>query len=1172
MTEYNREPANDKHAKSVVKIISWNIRGASDKLSDQDLQEYLFQHDIIVLYETMKGKDWHVDIPGFTFTHFPRKTLHPRTHRASGGIGIFVRNNLMGKIKINNTLETIVWIKLKSSLVNTENDVCIGCIYMPPEGSSYVIDTCCPFTDLQEEISKIQCKNIFLCGDFNARVGSLLDYDNGSPDELPGNAHWLENFLDTPKTMPRQSVDNTVNKYGKNLIDMCKSSNLYILNGRIQNTNEFTCYTSNGKSVVDYLLTSVTDLDKLEKFELHPKRAESDHCPLVFEINCDINERYMCRETQIQCDNPNTWYKYKWDPTKVNQYLFHMQSDVSENLKGEFICSLTENNNVDMVCERFYNYLKFSLDATFKKIGLGKRKKKFPCNVWFDTECKQLKSQLNQYTKQNDISVPDKWEEYTKLERNYKRVLQSKKRCYKYDNLAEFQDLCSNNPDDYWKFWKSLKRNCNRNTDSIDIDTFANYYKSLNEAPVPDYFEDDLIQKAKDCVEKFKLEIVQCQNEVINDILSRAITPDEVLHQLHKLKSGKACGVDGIGIEFLKCVSGQVTSEITALFNYILDNGEYPELWSEGIINPIHKTGTMDNPDHYRKITVMCALGKLFEAVLNNRLHFKNDVFSDDDPFQFGFAKNCRTTDNVFILSSLIEKQKFKGEPLFTSFVDFSKAFDTVNRYALIYKLTQRGINGAFIKVLISMFEKAKCKIKWDSRLSDPILTTAGVLQGGMISPKLFTEFLSDIGQYLDSTSGVVLGDLLFFYLLFADDLILCSNTAAGLQKQLDGLFDFCRKWHMVLNLPKTKVLVFNKRHCTDKFYYNGSEIDHADSYKYLGVWFRTTKYDYLANNREYLVEQANKALYQVYKVSGPVVGKLSPDIAFKVFDTQLMPILEYGSEIWFCDKESQNASIEKFHLKFIKSTLGVRPQTPTNAVYAETGRVPLYLRHHIKALKYWVNILNLTKGHPVKQAYNALHSLDSFGQKNWCTKIRILLWDLGFTNVWEHQHVENGKLFIKNIWDSMQTTYKNKNIEVIKQSGHETKLRTYKLFKDTFCLEPYLHIVKDSRYRTALTRLRLSSHKLSIETGRHVKPKIPVNSRLCENCNLQEIEDEVHFLLVCPKYTRARETLLHEFSKYIPDLQSLTLADKFKYILQCQEQSALVQLGKYLYENSQGN
>ena len=110
------------------------------------------------------------------------------------------------------------------------------------------------------------------------------------------------------------------------------------------------------------------------------------------------------------------------------------------------------------------------------------------------------------------------------------------------------------------------------------------------------------------------------------------------------------------------------------------------------------------------------------------------------------------------------------------------------------------------------------------------------------------------------------------------------------------------------------------------------------------------------------------------------IFGCTSPAIAFTVFDCKILPILEYGSDIWYtCDDVND---LEKNHQTFIKFTLGARKQTPTPAINRNTGRFPLIIRQHIKAVKYWCRILKLSQSHPVKNAHNILLELDSIGSR----------------------------------------------------------------------------------------------------------------------------------------------------------------------------------------------
>ena len=200
--------------------------------------------------------------------------------------------------------------------------------------------------------------------------------------------------------------------------------------------------------------------------------------------------------------------------------------------------------------------------------------------------------------------------------------------------------------------------------------------------------------------------------------------------------------------------------------------------------------------------------GKLFESILNNRLSFKNEVCNDNDPYQAGFKSNSRTTDNIFILCAIINKQRCLSKPLYTCFVDFTKAFDYINKTALYYKYLNRGIDGNLLNVIRSIFSKAECRVKGESRISDIIKSKYVVLQGGMLSPKLFTEFLQDISATFDQDQGIPVDTLLMVYLLFADDLVLFFKSAEGLQKQLTALYLYAPLWHIIVSLkqvPKKK-------------------------------------------------------------------------------------------------------------------------------------------------------------------------------------------------------------------------------------------------------------------------------------------------------------------------------------------------------------------------------
>ena len=96
------------------------------------------------------------------------------------------------------------------------------------------------------------------------------------------------------------------------------------------------------------------------------------------------------------------------------------------------------------------------------------------------------------------------------------------------------------------------------------------------------------------------------------------------------------------------------------------------------MIQPLHKKGNRNEPDNYHKLTLMSCMGKIFESIVNRRLAFQCEADDLDDHTQFGFTKGCRTSDNVFILDTLVSYSKSRKKPLYVTFIDFSKAFDFV--------------------------------------------------------------------------------------------------------------------------------------------------------------------------------------------------------------------------------------------------------------------------------------------------------------------------------------------------------------------------------------------------------------------------------------------------------------------------------------------------------------
>ena len=203
------------------------------------------------------------------------------------------------------------------------------------------------------------------------------------------------------------------------------------------------------------------------------------------------------------------------------------------------------------------------------------------------------------------------------------------------------------------------------------------------------------------------------------------------------------------------------------------------------------------------------------------------------------------TLDNIFVLHSLITHCLNNNKKLYSAFIDFRKAFDFVVRDVLWFKLIESGIRGKILNIIQSMYKSIKSRVKFNNNLSCEFVSHIGVRQGECLSPFLFSMYIHDLEKELiqKGAEGIDIGMLKLYLLLYADDIVIFSNTSEGLQKGLDILSDYCQKWKLTVNIDKTKVMVFRKGGILPRnlsFTFQGNMIEIVNKFVYLGISFST--------------------------------------------------------------------------------------------------------------------------------------------------------------------------------------------------------------------------------------------------------------------------------------------------------------------------------------------
>ena len=163
-----------------------------------------------------------------------------------------------------------------------------------------------------------------------------------------------------------------------------------------------------------------------------------------------------------------------------------------------------------------------------------------------------------------------------------------------------------------------------------------------------------------------------------DDFLNSDISPTEVSEAIHHRKANKAADPDGIIPEVYKYTGDKIIPFLVHLFNTIFTSGEYPEAWTEAIILPLYKKGSIHDPDNYRGISLLNVCSKLDRHIINKRVSRwaeDCDVLGD---IQAGFRKDNSTIDHIFALFSIIQRQLLRNKKLYVAFIDFRKALQAL--------------------------------------------------------------------------------------------------------------------------------------------------------------------------------------------------------------------------------------------------------------------------------------------------------------------------------------------------------------------------------------------------------------------------------------------------------------------------------------------------------------
>ena len=506
------------------------------------------------------------------------------------------------------------------------------------------------------------------------------------------------------------------------------------------------------------------------------------------------------------------------------------------------------------------------------------------------------KSLLRSINRKNNLYYKYKLKGTDKLKlkyTSYKNILIQLIRLEKRRYFVNRLELSKN---DMQKTWKIIKQamNLNKNKpnitrirqDNVIVDDPGNISNIFNE-----YFSSIGENLAQNIPASDKHFVDFLGNPNPDSIFFVPIHKYEILDIVSNLDNKKSSGYDGVNNFLLKGIIVSIVDPLVHIFNLSLLNGQVPDIMKIAKVVPLFKKGDKLEVCNYRPISLLSTLSKVLEKIIYTRTvsFFKNNaIFSN---FQFGFREKHST---VHALLSFVDKVAHAiDNSLHTVgiFLDFSKAFDTINHNILLYKLSHYGIRGKALEWFRSYLSNRKQYVSLNDVNSEFRYVTCGVPQGSLLGPLLFIIYINDFCKSSDKLS----------FILFADDTNLFFShrnphtLVETINIELFKISQWIRANKLSLNFLKTKFMLFSKSidSLPLNIVFDNNILENVPIIKFLGV---------IVDNKlswKYHIDSICKTISRNIGVIKRLKSCLPMYSLLMLYSSLILPYLNYGLLAW---------------------------------------------------------------------------------------------------------------------------------------------------------------------------------------------------------------------------------------------------------------------------------
>ena len=383
-----------------------------------------------------------------------------------------------------------------------------------------------------------------------------------------------------------------------------------------------------------------------------------------------------------------------------------------------------------------------------------------------------------------------------------------------------------------------------------------------------------------------------------------------VSRAIASLHPQKAAGPDGIHPAILGPLADVIATPVCRLFARSMEEGTLPAQWKVAEVVPIHKGGSAEATTNYRPVSLLPVLLKVMEKVIREKVAQHVVDHGILDTAQHGFMKGRSCLTNLLSFLDEVTQRLDEGQRVEVCYLDFRKAFDSVNHRLLIHKLRSMRLAPNVLRWLEKYLTDRLFYVRVEGAKSSEGRVCSGVPQGSVLGPLLFLLYVNDLAERINCP-----------VYLFADDVKLVGDPSTDqVERALLELQDWTAKWALPLNVAKCRQLLLNGTDAEARFIGadNPQAITRADCVKDLGVIIHET----FKPSQQCLeaAKRANRALFQLLRT----VLSRDARVLIPLYTVYVRPHLEYAVQAWAPMAVRDAEVLEQVQRRFTRRITGM--------------------------------------------------------------------------------------------------------------------------------------------------------------------------------------------------------------------------------------------------------